>query len=255
MNDTMNGEDAPEKYTLGDDEIDEIKDQKREANTYSIRLNKVVLVPSIDWSETYDYIGVIITNDVRFLTYINEKRERNEIGKEDRNTPQQIWQCIGSNRKRVNASKGDLGDRTKQKLEDSFLFDNSSSTTSNQTDSKLKLFWTIRKNKGLLKSNGLRKKIVPILDGAIKTSPIDNDGYKVNWVLSLRSFINMVRDRGLELEVIGKNEEEIDAKDFAPGDGEAQHGTMSGIDEDMNPKLSNADNDAKRILTDYYTQN
>ncbi|GMF32922.1 unnamed protein product [Phytophthora lilii] len=29
---------------------------------------------------------------------------------------------------------------------------------------------------------------------------------------------------------------------------------MSGIDEDMNPKLSNADNDAKRILTDYYTQ-
>ncbi|GMF42273.1 unnamed protein product [Phytophthora lilii] len=64
----------------------------------------------------------------------------------------------------------------------------------------------------------------------------------------------MVRDRGLELEVIGKNEEEIDAKDFAPGDGEAQHGTMSDIDEDMNPKLSNADNDAKKILTDYYTQ-
>ncbi|GMF14512.1 unnamed protein product [Phytophthora lilii] len=29
MNDTMNGEDAPEKYTLGDDGIDEIKDQKR----------------------------------------------------------------------------------------------------------------------------------------------------------------------------------------------------------------------------------
>ncbi|GMF23681.1 unnamed protein product [Phytophthora lilii] len=29
---------------------------------------------------------------------------------------------------------------------------------------------------------------------------------------------------------------------------------MIGIDEDMNPKLSNADNDAKRILTDYYTQ-
>ncbi|GMF28287.1 unnamed protein product [Phytophthora lilii] len=64
----------------------------------------------------------------------------------------------------------------------------------------------------------------------------------------------MVGDRGLELEVIGKNEEEIDAKNFAPGDGEEQHGTMSGIDEDMNPKLSNADNDAKRILTDYYTQ-
>ncbi|GMF36571.1 unnamed protein product [Phytophthora lilii] len=29
MNDTMNGEDTPEKYTVSDDEIDEIKDQKR----------------------------------------------------------------------------------------------------------------------------------------------------------------------------------------------------------------------------------
>ncbi|GMF22821.1 unnamed protein product [Phytophthora lilii] len=277
-NDSMNGEDTPEKYIVSEDEIDETKDQKRskqavaeifdvypvlgdlrihpvnangrqltkyyvgrEAMTYSIRLNKVVLVPSINWSETYDYIGVIITNDVRFLTYINEKRERNEMGKEDRNTPQQIWQYIGSKTKRVNASKGDLADHTKQRLEDSFLFDNSSSTTSDQTDSKLILFWTISENKGLLESNGLRKKIVTILNGAIKTSPIDNDGYvwvdgnlinvygkesnrikpaitkKVNWVLSLRSFINMVRDRGLELEVIGKNEEEIDAKDFAQG--------------------------------------
>ncbi|GMF36573.1 unnamed protein product [Phytophthora lilii] len=64
----------------------------------------------------------------------------------------------------------------------------------------------------------------------------------------------MVRDRGLQLEVIGKHDEEIDAKDFKQGDGEDKHGTMSGIDEDMDPMLSNADNDAKRILTDYYTQ-
>ncbi|GMF16979.1 unnamed protein product [Phytophthora lilii] len=64
----------------------------------------------------------------------------------------------------------------------------------------------------------------------------------------------MIRDRGLQLEVIGKNDEEIDVKDFTPGDGEAKYGTMTGIDEDMNPKLSNADNDAKNILTDYYTE-
>ncbi|GMF38108.1 unnamed protein product [Phytophthora lilii] len=124
MNDAMIGEDAPKKYTLSDDEIDEIRDQKRskqavveifdvypvladlrihpvdangcqltkyydgrEAKTYIIRLKKVVLVPSISWSETYDYIGVILTNDVRFLTYINEKRERNEMAKEDKDTP------------------------------------------------------------------------------------------------------------------------------------------------------------------------
>ncbi|KAJ8558938.1 hypothetical protein ON010_g8507 [Phytophthora cinnamomi] len=66
----------------------------------------------------------------------------------------------------------------------------------------------------------------------------------VNWQLTLRSFINMVRDRGLQLEMIGKNGEEIDVKEFTPVDGEAKHGTMSGIDEDMNQNLSNADNDA-----------
>ncbi|GMF64756.1 unnamed protein product [Phytophthora lilii] len=64
----------------------------------------------------------------------------------------------------------------------------------------------------------------------------------------------MVRDRGLQLEMIGKNDEEIDVKEFTPVDREAKHGTMSGIDEDMDQNLSNADNDAKKILADYYTQ-
>ncbi|GMF66187.1 unnamed protein product [Phytophthora lilii] len=144
----------------------------KDAKTYSIRLNKFVLVPNINWSETYDHIRVVITNDVRFLNYINEKRERNEMGKEDINTLEQIWQYIGSKRKRVNASDGDIADRTKQRLEDSFLFDNSTSTTSDQTDGKIKLFWIISKNKGLFESNGLRKKIVSILNGPSKSSPI-----------------------------------------------------------------------------------
>ncbi|GMF65999.1 unnamed protein product [Phytophthora lilii] len=37
---------------------------------------------------------------------------------------------LAKTRKRVNASDGDIADRTKQRLEDSFLFDNSTSTTS-----------------------------------------------------------------------------------------------------------------------------
>ncbi|GMF37647.1 unnamed protein product [Phytophthora lilii] len=207
--------DNTEKYTFSDgDNDDEIEDQKRskqavaeifevypilaelgihplasngrqltkyyigkDAKVYSIRLNKLVLVPSINWSETYDHIRVVLTNDVRFLKYINERRERNEMGKEDKNTPYQVWENIGLKRKRVNAPEGDIGDRTKQRLDDSFLFDISSSTTSDQTDSKIKLFWIISKNTQLLESNGLRKKIVPILNGTNKASPIDNDGY------------------------------------------------------------------------------
>ncbi|GMF15000.1 unnamed protein product [Phytophthora lilii] len=79
------------------------------------------------------------------------------MAKEDKDTPRQRWEYIELKRKRVNASEGDIADRTKQILEDSFLFNNSSSTTSDQTDSKLKMFWTISKNTGLLESNGLRK--------------------------------------------------------------------------------------------------
>ncbi|GMF61769.1 unnamed protein product [Phytophthora fragariaefolia] len=134
------------------------------AKTYSIRLKKLVLVPNNDWSETYDHIRVVLTNGVRFHNYINETRERDEMGKYD-NTPNRCGNILDQKGKRVNASEGDIADRTKQRLEDSFLFDNSTSTASDQSDSKLKLFWTISKNKGLLESNGLRKKIVTILNG------------------------------------------------------------------------------------------
>ncbi|GMF64757.1 unnamed protein product [Phytophthora lilii] len=105
------------------------------------------------------------------------------MGKEDINTPEQIWQSIGLKRKRVNASDGDIADCTKQRLENSFLFDNSTSTTSDQTDGKIKLVWIISKNKGLFESNGLRKKIVFILNGPSQSSPIDNDGYV--WVMEI----------------------------------------------------------------------
>ncbi|GMF09434.1 unnamed protein product [Phytophthora lilii] len=152
------------KYYIGND-----------AKTYSIRLKKLVLVPSINWIETYDHIGVVLTNDARFLNYINEKRERNEMSKEDKKVPFQVWQRIGS--KRANAPSVDDYKQSKQRLEDSFLFDNSTSTTNDQSDSKINMFWTINKNKEMLESNGLKKEIVLILKGTIKSFPIDGNGY------------------------------------------------------------------------------
>ncbi|GMF32716.1 unnamed protein product [Phytophthora lilii] len=165
------------------------------------------------------------------------------MGKEDINTPEKVWQSKSLKRKRVNASDGDIGDR-------------------------------------LLKSNGLRKKIVPILNGSSKSSSIDNDGYV--WVdgnsisvygkesdrsksaitkrvifFYLATYAPFTCKCGLRQRTSvrnGKNDEEIGVKEFTPVDGEARHGTMSGIDEDMDQNLSNADNDAKRILTDYYAQ-
>jgi hypothetical protein len=247
-----------------------------EAKTYSSRLNKVVLVPSINWEETYDHIGIVITSDVRFIAYQNEKRERNEMGKEDKNASYQVWERLRGIKRNLVKVPTDYK-QSKQRLEDSFLFDNSTSTTNDQTDSKLKMYSIIDKNKELLESNGLMKKIVPILKGTNKSTPFDADGYvwikgstinvfgkesdrikpsiteKVNWRLSLKSFVDMVRERGLELEMVGYKDKEIDVKDFTEGEGEARQGTMAGIDEDMDPNLSNADNDAKQILSDYYT--
>ncbi|GMF66000.1 unnamed protein product [Phytophthora lilii] len=46
----------------------------------------------------------------------------------------------------------------------------------------------------------------------------------------------------------------LTSRKFTLVDREAKHGTMRGIDEDMDQNLSNADNDAKKILADYYTQ-
>jgi len=247
-----------------------------EAKTYSIRLNKVVLVPSINWEETYDHIGIVITSDVRFIAYQNEKRERNEMGKEDKSAPYQVWERLRGIKRNLVKAPTDYK-QSKQRLEDSFLFDNSTSTTNDQTDSKLKMYSIIDKNKELLESNGLMKKIVPILKGTNKSTPFDANGYiwikgstinvlgkeserikpaiteKVNWRLSLKAFVDMVRERGLELEMVGYKDREIDVKDFTEGEGEARQGTMAGIDEDMDQNLSNADNDAKQILSDYYT--
>lgn len=58
----------------------------------------------------------------------------------------------------------------------------------------------------------------------------------------------------MELSFIGTNDEERIVQDSKPGEAssEPRHGVLSGIDEDMDPKLTNADNDGKQILTEYY---
>ncbi|GMF65761.1 unnamed protein product [Phytophthora lilii] len=244
-----------------------------EAKTYSGRLNKIVLVPSINWEETYDHIGYVMTNDVRFIAYENEKRERNEMGKEDKNAPYQVWERLRGIKRNLVKVPTDY----KQSKQRFLVFDKSTSTTSDQTYIKFKMHSIIDKNKELLESNGLLKKIVPILKGTNKATPFDANGYvwidgstigvfgkesnkikpsitkKVNWQITLDSFRDMIRERGLNLEMVADVDKELDANDFTKGVGEARQGTMTGVDEDMDPNLSNADNDAKKILTDYYS--
>ncbi|GMF18595.1 unnamed protein product [Phytophthora lilii] len=109
------------------------------------------------------------------------------------------------------------------------------------------MFWTINKNKEMLESNGLRKKIVPVLKRTIESFPIDGNGYV--WING-----NSISVFGKEIGVIGKEDEEVDANNFMEDDGEARQGLLSGVDEDMDQNLTNADNDGKRIVANYYTQ-
>ncbi|GMF12050.1 unnamed protein product [Phytophthora lilii] len=124
-----------------------------------------------------------------------------------------------------------------------FEFDTSTSTSSDQRDSKYQLIWILLNNKSLLESAGLQKALEPVLKGnGHKLSPlVDNDSYiwidgssvsvfgkdsnrakaaitkKVDWLSTFKAFMKLVKDRG-----------------------------------DMDKTLTNADNHAKEILTNYY---
>ncbi|GMF40976.1 unnamed protein product [Phytophthora lilii] len=136
-------------------------------------------------------------------------------------------------RKLADPSEGDYADRTKQRLEDSFEFDTSTSTSLDQVNSKNRLLWSIFKNEAVLESAGLKKKIIPILKSM--------------------EFIDLVKDRDY-IDLFTNEYTTKLAKVFEPRDGEARHGIKIGIDEDMNSSLINADNDAKKILMDYYSK-
>jgi hypothetical protein len=66
----------------------------------------------------------------------------------------------------------------------------------------------------------------------------------------------MIKDRGLELTMVGNSDVERDIKDYKPYDDdeerEARHGTKTGLDEDMDRNLSIPDSEAKKFLYEYY---
>ncbi|GMF10659.1 unnamed protein product [Phytophthora lilii] len=180
-------------------------------------------------------------------------------------------------RKLADPSEGDYADRTNQRLEDSFEFYTSTSTSLDQVDSKNRLLWSIFKNKAVLELTGLKTKIIPILKIMGKTSQMDKTRYawidgssisvfgidsgrvkpaitkNVDWRSTFQEFIDLVKDRD-DVDLFTNEGTTKLAKAFEPRDGEARHGIKIEIDEDMNSSLTNADNDAKKILMDYYSK-
>ncbi|KAG6948025.1 hypothetical protein JG688_00015279 [Phytophthora aleatoria] len=152
----------------------------------------------------------------------------------------------------------------------------STSTTSDNADAKIKLFWIISKNQEMLESAGLSKSIRPMLNTSdsyddryvwIDANAIKNYGRKsnlphkaasksVNWQLTLSTFLTMVNDRGLKLIPVGNIDKELVSKKYdATGDDlEARLGTKTGVDEDRDQNLSIPDSEAKVLLTEYYQQ-
>jgi hypothetical protein len=67
--------------------------------------------------------------------------------------------------------------------------------------------------------------------------------------------LKMVKDRGLDLSLVGNSDVERDINDYKPYDDdeerEARHGTKSGLDEDMDRNLSIPDSEAKKFLHEY----
>ncbi|RAW21280.1 hypothetical protein PC110_g22275 [Phytophthora cactorum] len=153
----------------------------------------------------------------------------------------------------------------------------STSTTSDDRDSKIKLLWLISNNKEMLESNGLKKSVVPVF----KLHGINQDEYvwinngsigvygresnlihkasikKVSWGSTLAKFLRLIKDRGLELTFVGRSDKELTTKPYQEVDDEnleARHGIKTGLEEGMDEKLSIADNDAKLIFEQYYRQ-
>ncbi|GMF66469.1 unnamed protein product [Phytophthora lilii] len=138
--------------------------------------------------------------------------------------------------------------RTRRRLEDSLEFDTSTSTSSDQRDRKYRLLWILLNNKSLLESAGLQKALEPVLKG---------DDHKLPLVIDKDSYVWI---DGSSVSVFGKDSGRLSrlsprkdfGKYFTPGEGESRHGVLSGIDEDMDKTLTNADNHAEEILTNYY---
>ncbi|RAW21780.1 hypothetical protein PC110_g21776 [Phytophthora cactorum] len=201
-------------------------------------------------SKTYQSIDWVATEEkIRDIWYDGESKSIDESSYMRLEDPL-YHASLTRKRKIADPSEGDYADRTKQRLEDSFEFDTSTSTSLDQVDSKNRLLWSIFKNKAVLESTGLKKKIIPILKSMGKTSQMDKTGYV--WIDGSSTSV-FVKDRD-DVDLFTNEDTTKLAKAFEPRDGEARHGIKIGIDEDMNSSLTNADNDAKKILMDYYSK-
>lgn len=77
----------------------------------------------------------------------------------------------------------------------------------------------------------------------------------MDWQSTSRAFLEKVKSKGLELTMIGASGGEKSIKDYIPYEAaedeeecEARHSIKTGLDEDMDHKLSIPDSKAKKIL-------
>ncbi|GMF25949.1 unnamed protein product [Phytophthora lilii] len=108
-------------------------------------------------SKTYQSIDWVATEEkVRNIWYDGESKSIDESSYMRLEDPL-YHVSLTRKRKVADPSEGDDAFRTRQRLEDSFEFDTSTSTSLDQVDSKNRLLWSIFKNKAVLESSGLRK--------------------------------------------------------------------------------------------------
>jgi len=212
----------------------------------------------IDWVKTLNKLEDIMDDE----WVMNEERLRGE-------------ERLDRKRAAPDRREGDDSNRSKQRLDYSFEYDRSSSTKLDQRNNKIELIWLINKHIKFIRSNDLQKKIRPILthssdlnsyvwlhNNSLGVFGIVSDKLRptvtalVDWHATLQEFISMAKEKGVEIiptmsdDVVVYTNEGI----VEPGIGEARHGTKAGPDEDMDASLTNADNDAKTILLDYYSK-
>lgn len=233
-------------------------------------------------SKTYGTIDWVATESkIRDIYYDAESQSIDEVGamRDEENRTRTIMRL--EKNKRAGDELEELDVVLKDRRLPNITFDRKiTSTTSDDDRSRFKMLWIISKNMEMLDSNGLMKSIVPIFKDKYKSDKSSLEQYiwvkdgsvdvfgkesnlkhtaalkKIDWQSTLREFLKMIKDRGLELTLVGNSDVERDIKDYKPYDDdeerEPRHGTKTGLDEDMDRNLSIPDSEAKKILYEYY---
>ncbi|GMF30095.1 unnamed protein product [Phytophthora lilii] len=198
-------------------------------------------------SKTYQSIDWVATEEkIRDIWYDGESKSIDESSYMRFEDPL-CHASLTRKRKLADPSEGDYADRTKQRLQDSFEFDTSTSTSLDQVDTWVKhLRWIKLDTCGFM----VHQLVYLVLIVGESSQRLLK---KVDWRSTFQEFIDLVKDRD-DVDLFTNEDTTKLAKAFEPRDGEARHGIKIGIDEDMNSSLTNADNDAKKILMDYYSK-